>query len=127
MMNNLSNRQEEKDFGVWISRILRIGVLTSATVIILGGILFAIQHPDAVFSFKSFAGEPERLRNAGEIFREAHLLRSRSVIQLGILVLIATPVLRVIFSFIEFLIHRDCIYVLITAIVITTLFYSLFG
>ena len=127
MMNNLSNRQEEKDFGVWISRILRIGVLTSATVIILGGILFAIQHPDAVFSFKSFAGEPERLLNVSEIVREALQLRSRSVIQLGILVLIATPVLRVIFSFIEFFIHKDWIYVLITAIVITTLFYSLFG
>lgn len=119
--------QEEKDFGIWISRILRIGVLTSAAVIIIGGILFAIQHPDAVFSFKSFAGEPARLRQVDVIIREAFQLRSRSVIQLGILILIATPVLRVIFSLIEFLIHKDWIFVLISAIVISTLFYSLFG
>lgn len=126
-MNNLSNRQEEKDFVMWISYILRIGVFTSAAIIILGGILFAFQHPDAVFSFKSFAGEPERLRKVDIIIREAIRLRSRSVIQLGILILIATPVLRVIFSFIEFLIHKDWTFVIITAIVFTTLFYSLFG
>jgi len=126
-MNKLSNIQEEKDFGIWISRILRIGVFTSAAVIIIGGILFAIQHPDAVFSFKSFAGEPARLRQVDVIIREAFQLRSRSVIQLGILILIATPVLRVIFSFIEFLIHKDWIFVLITVIVITALFYSLIG
>ena len=126
MMNNLSNRQEEKDFGVWISRILRVGVFTSASIIIIGGILFAIQHPDAVFSFKSFAGEPARLREVNSIISEAFQFRSRSVIQLGILILIATPVLRVIFSFFEFLIHKDWIFVIITAIVITTLFYSLF-
>jgi len=127
MMNNLSNTKDDKDFGIWISLILRIGVLTSALIIIIGGILFAIQHPDATFSFKSFAGEPARLRQVNVIIKEAFNLRSRSVIQLGILVLIATPVLRVIFSFIEFLIHRDWIFVLITAVVITTLFYSLFG
>ena len=127
MMNKLSNVQEEKDFGVWISLILRIGVLTSAAVIIIGGILFVIQHPNASFSFKSFTGEPARLRQADVIIKEAFQFRSRSVIQLGILILIATPVLRVIFSFIEFLIHKDWIFVIITAIVITTLFYSLFG
>lgn len=125
-MYSPSDQKDVKYFGIWISRILRFGVLTSALVIILGGILFAIQHPDAVFSFKAFAGEPERLRRVDTILKEAFQFRSRSVIQLGILILIATPVLRVIFSFIEFLIHRDWIFVIITAIVISTLFYSLF-
>ena len=112
---------------IWISIILRTGVLASASLLLIGGILFVFQHPDAVFSFRSFAGEPERLREVSSVFREALQFRSRSIIQLGILILIATPVLRVIFSFIEFLIHRDWVFVLITAIVITTLFYSLFG
>jgi uncharacterized membrane protein len=127
MNNKYSNNEGKKDMRLWISLILRTGVLTSAVLLMAGAILFAIQHPDAVFNFKSFTGEPDRLRNVEIIFREAFQFRSRSVLQLGILILIATPVLRVIFSFIDFLIHKDWIFVLITAIVVTTLFYSLFG
>jgi len=123
----MNNNEGKKDMRIWISLILRTGVLASALLLLIGGILFHFQHPGTVFSFKSFAGEPERLREVSAIFNEALQFRSRSVIQFGILVLIATPVLRVIFSFIEFLIHRDWVFVLITAIVISTLFYSLFG
>jgi uncharacterized membrane protein len=127
MSRQKSNGVERKDMRIWISIILRSGVMASASLLLIGGILFVLQHPDAVFSFKSFAGEPERLREAGAILNEALQFKSRAVIQLGILILIATPVLRVIFSFIEFLLHKDWIFVVITAIVITTLFYSLFG
>ena len=127
MSSNISGKEGNKDMRIWISLILRTGVLVSALLLLAGGILFAFQHPGAVFSFKSFTGEPERLREAGSVFREALQFKSRSVIQMGILILIATPVLRVIFSFIEFLLHKDWIFVLITAVVITTLFYSLFG
>ncbi len=112
---------------IWINLILRTGVLVSAVLLVTGGILFAFQHPGTVFSFKSFAGEPERLRHLSPVFREALQFRSRAVIQLGVIILISTPVLRVIFSFIEFLIRRDWIFLFITAIVICTLFYSLLG
>jgi uncharacterized membrane protein len=127
MNGQILNRDGRKDMRRWISIILRTGVLASASILLIGGILFVFQHPDAVFSFKSFAGEPERLREVGAVCKEALQFKSRPVIQLGILILIATPVLRVIFSFIEFLLHKDWIFVLITAVVISTLFYSLFG
>jgi uncharacterized membrane protein len=127
MNEKITNSETRKDMRIWISIILRTGVLASASLLLIGGILFVDQHPDAVFSFRSFAGEPERLREVSTVFREALQFRSRPVIQLGILILIATPVMRVIFSFIEFLLHRDWIFVPITAIVIATLFYSLFG
>jgi uncharacterized membrane protein len=127
MNGKVSDNKEKKDMRIWISLILRTGVLVSAALLLAGGILFAFQHPGAEFSFKSFAGEPERLREVGSVFREALQIKSRAVIQLGIITLISTPVLRVIFSFIEFIIHRDWTFVLITAIVIGTLFYSLLG
>jgi uncharacterized membrane protein len=47
------------------------------------------------------------------------------VIQLGILVLIATPVARVLFSMLGFALERDWMYVVITAIVLALLLYSL--
>jgi uncharacterized membrane protein len=115
-----------RDMRIWISRILRVGVLISAVLILTGGMLYLFQHPDEILSFKKFSSQPDRLRHIEIIFMEALQLRSRSVIQLGILVLLATPLLRVIFSFIEFLINKDWIYVVITGIVIGTLCYSLF-
>ena len=116
-----------RDMRIWISVILRLGVILSASLILAGGILFVIQHPHETLSFSKFSGQPERLRSIDTILNEALQFRSRSVIQLGVLVLLATPLLRVIFSFIEFLINRDWIFVMVTAIVICALFYSILG
>jgi uncharacterized membrane protein len=49
------------------------------------------------------------------------------VIQLGILVLIATPVARVLFSMLGFGLEKDWMYVGVTAIVLVLLLYSLFN
>ena len=127
MKVNMQNSEKKKDMRIWISLILRAGVILSAALLISGGILFLIQHPNAVFSYKSFAGEPERLRVLNSVFREAFQFKSRPVIQLGIIILISTPVIRVIFSFLEFLFRKDWKFVIVTAIVMGTLFYSLFS
>lgn len=120
-------KTQERDMRTWISLILRMGVFFSSALILTGGVLFLIQHPNEILSFKTFSGQPERLRNLGTIFSEAFQLRSRSVIQAGVLVLIATPILRVIFSLFEFMAHKDWIYVVITTIVLSGLLYSLIG
>ena len=54
-------------------------------------------------------------------------MNGRAIIQLGLLLLIATPVARVLFSAIAFAIERDYMYVVITLIVLAILLYSLFG
>ena len=105
--------------------LLRIGVLAAAFLVILGGVLFFLQHPKEVFDYTTFKGEPAKFRQVHLIVKEAMNLRGRDIIQLGLLVLIATPVARVIFSLIGFLIEKDWIYVSITAIVLMILFVSL--
>lgn len=52
-------------------------------------------------------------------------LRSRGIIQLGLLLLLATPVARVAFSIYAFAHQRDLTYVFITSIVLAILLYSL--
>jgi uncharacterized membrane protein len=52
---------------------------------------------------------------------------SRGVIQLGLLLLVATPVARVIFSVFAFARQRDFTYVVITLIVLGVLLFSLFA
>jgi uncharacterized membrane protein len=125
MNKDVLNKAGIKEMRTWISLILRTGVIVSVILLLMGAILFVIQHPGTVFSFKSFEGEPDRLREVSSVFSEALQLKSRAVIQLGVIILISTPVFRVLFSFIEFLLHKDWRFVLITAIVIVTLFYSL--
>ena len=53
-------------------------------------------------------------------------LGGRGIIQLGLLLLIATPVARVVFSVIGFVRQRDFVYVVLTLIVLAVLLYSLF-
>jgi len=123
----LQNDKIEKSTKIVLSKLLRTGVLTAAAVTLFGGILFFIQHPNTLFSYDTFNSEPARLRTVSVIIREAFLLKSRAVIQFGILILIATPVMRVIFSLIGFAIEKDWIFVFITGIVMTILLFSLFG
>jgi uncharacterized membrane protein len=107
--------------------LLRTGVLSAAAVVLLGGILFFIQHPGETFEFGTFHSEPSRLREVNFILRDAFSFRSRAVIQVGLLLLIATPVARVLFSLVGFVVEKDWIYVLITFIVLAILFAGLFS
>ena len=66
-------------------------------------------------------------RTISGIFHEALAFHGRGLIQLGLLVLIATPVARVAFSFFAFLHERDWTYVFVTVLVLGLLLYSLFG
>ncbi len=121
------NNNIDHDLRLLVSKLLRSGVLTAAAVTIIGGVLFFIQHPDIVFSYDTFNSEPPGLRNALAIIQKAFVLKSRAIIQFGLLILIATPVMRVLLSLVDFFIKKDWIYVVVTSIVLVILFYSLFG
>jgi len=112
---------------IFIGNLLRIGVMASALLVFSGGLVYLLRHGFALPDFKSFRGEPEELRHVGGIIKYAFSLHPRGLIQLGLLLLIATPVARVVFSIFAFLRQRDRMYVIITFIVLLILCYSLFG
>ena len=107
--------------------LLRSGVVLAAVVVLVGGVVFLSRYPAPVTNYHVFAGEPAQLRTISGIFHEASAGSGRGLIQLGLLILIATPVARVAFSFLAFLYQRDWTYVLVTVIVLGLLFYSLLG
>lgn len=115
----------EKRFETLIGRLLRIGVILSATIVFLGGVHYLFQHQGPAQSFQVFHGEPENLRHVSGIVDFAIGLHSRGFIQLGLLILIATPVARVAFSVIGFAGERDWLYVGVTLTVLTLLLYGL--
>jgi uncharacterized membrane protein len=110
-----------------IGTLLRTGVVLAAIVVLAGGLLYLTQFGRGTPNFATFHGEPERLKSLSDIVRGAIALDPREIIQFGLLLLIATPVARVIFSAIAFAIERDYMYVVITLIVLGILMYSLFG
>jgi uncharacterized membrane protein len=110
-----------------IGQLLRAGVLLSAAVVMLGGAVYLVRHGHSRPDYHVFRGEPADLRSVGGIVRQALALRGKGIIQLGLLLLIATPVARVAFSIFGFAEEHDRMYVAITVIVLLVLIYSLMG
>jgi uncharacterized membrane protein len=108
-----------------VSVLLRAGVFIAGAFVLYGGILFLIRHGGEPVHVGKFVGEPAIDRYALQIMKGAVSGRARSIIQLGILLLIGTPIARVALSLFGFLVERDRKYVVITAIVLAVLLYSL--
>ncbi len=110
-----------------VGNLLRVGVIAAAIVVLAGGILYLIRYGWNPPDYSMFRGEPVEFRSVGGILNAALAFRSRGLIQLGLLLLIATPVARVAFSVFAFALQRDRIYIVITLIVLGVLLYSLTG
>jgi uncharacterized membrane protein len=110
-----------------VGNLLRAGVLLAAAVVLAGGILFLVRHGGAVPDYRVFRGEPANLRTLAGIVRGSLAERGRGVVQLGLLILVATPVARVAFTAVAFAVERDRTYVLVALLVLCLLLMSLIG
>jgi uncharacterized membrane protein len=120
-----SSTQRDKQFEIVLGRLLLGGFLLSAAIVLVGGVLYLIKYGHRTPQYGMFYGEPTDLRYASDVLRDALGGHSRGLIQLGLLLLIATPVARVALSVIEFARERDWLYVTTTLMVLVTLIYSL--
>ncbi len=117
----------DRRIGQMIGTLLWIGVLVAAAVVFAGGLVFLIRNGSAMPDFHTFHGEPGELRNVPGIAGAAFSLDPRGIIQLGLVVLLATPIVRVILSVFIFIRQRDYTYIVVTLVVLTVLLYSLTG
>jgi uncharacterized membrane protein len=108
-----------------VGRLLQIGVLVSALVVFVGGAVLLMQHGGDGAVYTPFRGEPAYLTSLVGIVRGALSLDSLAIVQLGLVMLIATPVLRVAFTLVAFALQRDRTYVFITIVVLALLLYGL--
>ena len=108
-----------------IGQILRAGVLLAAAVVFAGGVYYLAQYHAVKVEFHTFSEESASLRKVGGIFQSAIHLHSRGIMQLGLLLLIATPVARVVFAAIGFYMERDRMYTVVSLIVLAVLIFSL--
>jgi len=120
---------QDQHIEMFLGQMLRAGVLLAAVVVLFGAGLYlrgaARTAPDAAASYRVFHGQPAEFTSVRATWRGALALRPLAVIQFGLLLLIATPVARVVFSIVGFAIERDWLYIGVTIVVLALLIYSL--
>ena len=115
------------DVEALLSRLLTLGVLTSAAISIFGAVLYLREYHRAVVNLRVYEPQGVAFTSPAEIIHGAAQLEPLAVMQLGVLLLILTPVARVAFSLALFVIKRDWLYVVITLIVLAALAFGLVG
>ena len=126
-MNQHSGAWTDQRVEVILGNLLRAGVVLAAAVVLVGAAVYLVRHGSAAPHYAVFQGEPTDLRTPSGVIADAVAMRGRGIIQLGLLLLLATPVARVAFSVFAFAMERDVLYVVVTLIVLAVLAFSLAG
>jgi uncharacterized membrane protein len=111
-----------------ISRLLRGGVIASMATVLLGAVLMFVHHPQYLRS----AADLQRLTTAGAAFpqsladvaRGVLAGRGQAVVVLGLILLIATPIMRVVVAIVGFALQGDRALAVISAVVLLVLLIS---
>jgi uncharacterized membrane protein len=116
---------DDRRLEIFIGNLLRAGVLIAGGVVTIGALFYLAHNYSARADFHTFAMESSSLRSMQSIARSAAHFDSKGLIQFGLLLLIATPVARVVLAVVGFAMERDRLYVVISSIVLAVLLFSL--
>ena len=129
-MKNISSTHpiQDRDIEKIVGKLLRFGVITASLIVLSGGILFLIQYGTGIRpDYHIFKGEESSYITFGGIFMGVFTLKPMAIIQFGVLLLIITPIMRIVFSLFAFIQEKDKLYVVITLIVLAIILGSTFG
>ncbi|HWA93176.1 MAG TPA: DUF1634 domain-containing protein [Terracidiphilus sp.] len=108
-----------------IGNLLRAGVLLAAVIVFAGGVLYMAHDHAHHVDYHAFMPGGDSTRTLPGIVNSAFQLNSEGLMQLGLVLLIATPVARVAFAVVGFALERDRMYTVVSLIVLAILAYSL--
>ena len=94
----------DKDIQVILGTLLRAGVIISMSIVLIGGVIFLIHHKGAITDYKVFKPELNKFSSIVAIFRGVLSFQGDAIVQFGILMLIFTPIARIVFAIFSFLI-----------------------
>jgi uncharacterized membrane protein len=118
-------RLNDKQVETLIGQVLRAGVLLSCLVTFIGLALYLFHHAAATPNYRVFHSVNAPLRSVYQLIPNAFHGSPLAIIQLGVLLLIATPVARVAFLVGAFALERDRMYVVVSALVLVILLGSI--
>jgi uncharacterized membrane protein len=108
-----------------IGNLLRAGVLLSAATVFAGGVLYLLRHYAEPVSYRQFVAGGSLMQSFGGVLHSAAHFNSEALIQIGLLLLIATPVARVALAAIGFALEKDRLYAVVSLIVLAILVFSM--
>ena len=108
-----------------IGNLLRVGVLLAAAVVFSGGALYLARHHADRVDFHQFSAGSAATHSFHRVIASTTHLNSQGLIQLGLLLLIATPVARVALAVVGFALEKDRLYAIVSLIVLAILAFSL--
>ena len=129
-MKNIISKKflADQDIEQLIGLQLRYGVIIASLVVLTGGLVYLQQYGSlAMPAYHQFIGTKAGFTTAAQITAGLKIWNAKSIIQLGVLILIATPILRIAFSLVGFILEKDKMYIAITLIVLTVMLFSIFG
>ncbi len=115
----------DRQLEIMVGILLRTGVLLAAGIVTLGGLLYLAQHHGDPVAYQHFVAGGSDTRTLAGIVKSAAHFDSAAIIQFGLLLLIATPVARVVMAMVGFALERDRLYVVVSLIVLVVLVASL--
>jgi uncharacterized membrane protein len=105
-----------------LSGLLRTGVVASLSVVVFGTIVTFVHHPGYLKLPPALKGFTQAGAPCPSTFREVAVgigqFRGQAIVAAGLLLLIATPVLRVAVSMVAFACRKDRIFLAITLTVL---------
>jgi uncharacterized membrane protein len=110
---------------VIMGRLLQIGVLLAASVVLAGGVMYVAAHAGESVSYRVFNAKPIVLRHPAALLTGVAHGDAFSIVVVGLLLLVATPICRVIFAVIAFAMERDRLYVAISLTVLAVLLFGM--
>jgi uncharacterized membrane protein len=116
---------KDTDIQSLIGQVLRAGMIISISIVFIGGVFYIYRHGHTIANYRIFTGVPDFVQHTGTLINGVINLKGQAIIQIGIILLIATPILRVIFSAIGFMLEKDYMYVGISLLVLLIIFISL--
>lgn len=117
----------DKDIQSLVGNLLRAGVYISMAIVVLGGIIYLSEHGGEKIDYSEFSFNKVSLKTVESIFANVLTFRGAAVIQFGLLMLIFTPIARVLMAVVTFFLEKDYLYVLIGIIVLAIIMVSLSG
>ncbi len=121
------NKVTDKDIQSIIGNLLRIGVILSMATVLIGAVIYLFGNAGKRVDYHAFDYAKVHLNSIKSIFTNLPALEGITIIQLGLLMLIFTPIARIVMAAVSFFIEKDYLYVLICVIVLLIIAMSLNG
>ena|ERR1700730_1111575 len=123
-MSEVRKKIQDTDLEKIIGRLLQYGVLLSSVVVVAGGIVYLIRHGRETPAFGTFRGEPDKMKDPTQMLKAIFRGEGRPLIAFGLLLLILTPIARILFSVAGYLMEKDYLYVVITLFVLAVILWN---